>query len=126
MNTWIIVLPYTKPPLTLNGGTGSRYARAAIIKRLRIDARVLCRFHDLPMRNRLRVTLEYQPKDSRARDSINLSPTLKAAVDGIVDAGVLPDDDDAHCEQIPRILPKGPAFNSYGHRLRLVIEELGA
>lgn len=32
----------------------------------------------------------------RRRDASNLHPTVKAIIDGLVDAGVLPDDDDAH------------------------------
>lgn len=34
--------------------------------------------------------------DKRRRDAANLSPTLKALIDGFVDAGLLPDDDDQH------------------------------
>jgi crossover junction endodeoxyribonuclease RusA len=30
------------------------------------------------------------------RDVANISPTIKALIDGIVDAGLLPDDDDTH------------------------------
>jgi crossover junction endodeoxyribonuclease RusA len=122
--TWTIVLPYSKPPLTLNGGTGNRYARAALIKGIRRTATYLALRDQIPHLDRARITLEYQPRDKRRRDSVNISPTLKALADGIVDAAVLPDDDDAHCEQIPRILPKGPALNDRGHRLRLVIEEI--
>ena len=34
--------------------------------------------------------------DKRRRDAGNLHPTLKACVDGVVAAGLLPDDDDRH------------------------------
>lgn len=34
--------------------------------------------------------------DKRRRDVHNLMPTIKACVDGFVDAGLLPDDSDAH------------------------------
>lgn len=34
--------------------------------------------------------------DRRRRDVANISPTIKALVDGCVDAGLLTDDDDAH------------------------------
>lgn len=36
------------------------------------------------------------PNRSRKRDAPNLWPTMKAAIDGIVDAGWLPDDNDEH------------------------------
>lgn len=48
-----------------------------------------------PMRSaRLVVTVRWP--DHRRRDVANLAPTVKALVDGAVDAGVLPDDDDNH------------------------------
>lgn len=34
--------------------------------------------------------------DRRRRDAHNLMPTIKACIDGIVDAGLLPDDSDKH------------------------------
>lgn len=41
----------------------------------------------------LTVTITYPPR-SRRRDASNLAPTVKALLDGIVDAGLLPDDND--------------------------------
>lgn len=40
-----------------------------------------------------RVTLTVHPPDRRRRDLDNLSPTVKACIDGVVDAGLLEDDD---------------------------------
>jgi hypothetical protein len=34
--------------------------------------------------------------DNRRRDVANIEPTLKALIDGCVDGGLLPDDDDDH------------------------------
>jgi crossover junction endodeoxyribonuclease RusA len=34
--------------------------------------------------------------DKRRRDAHNIFPTIKALIDGMVDAGLLPDDDDKH------------------------------
>ncbi|MBN0040196.1 hypothetical protein JN535_08455 [Cellulosimicrobium cellulans] len=44
------------------------------------------------------VTADYQLEFKRGhrRDSPNWSPTFKAALDGLVDAGVIEDDDDRH------------------------------
>ena len=36
------------------------------------------------------VTIDY--RDRRRRDAANLAPTIKAILDGLVDAGILPDD----------------------------------
>ena len=41
----------------------------------------------------LTVTIAYPPL-ARRRDAANLAPTVKALIDGAVDAGLLPDDND--------------------------------
>ncbi len=41
-------------------------------------------------------TVDVAWPDKRRRDVANVHPTVKAIVDGLVDAGVLPDDDDRH------------------------------
>jgi crossover junction endodeoxyribonuclease RusA len=48
-------------------------------------------FHD-----RAHLTVHVGWPDKRRRDVANISPTIKALLDGIVDAGLLPDDDDTH------------------------------
>jgi len=45
---------------------------------------------------RLHLTVHVTWPDRRRRDVANLSPTIKALVDGAIDAHVLPDDDDRH------------------------------
>lgn len=47
----------------------------------------------LPELQRAHVTAVLHPHDKRRRDPANWYPAVKAAVDGIVDAGVLEDDD---------------------------------
>lgn len=59
------------------------------------------------------------PRGGRA-DPANAAPTVKALVDGLVDAGMLPDDDSTHLvgpdfRREPGCSPKGT------HRIRLVI-----
>jgi len=44
-------------------------------------------------RCRLTVTITYPPL-ARRRDASNLAPTIKCLVDGVADAGLLPQDDD--------------------------------
>lgn len=43
-----------------------------------------------------RIVLTFAWPDKRRRDVANLYPTAKAIVDGLVDAGLLPDDNDNH------------------------------
>lgn len=45
---------------------------------------------------RARITVAYRFPTNRRREVGNLQPTSKAIVDGLVDAGLLPDDSDAH------------------------------
>jgi hypothetical protein len=45
---------------------------------------------------RAHLTVRVGWPDKRRRDVANIAPTIKALVDGCVDAGLLPDDDDAH------------------------------
>ena len=41
-----------------------------------------------------RVEVEFAYPDRRRRDRSNLAPTVKALMDGLIDAGLLPDDAD--------------------------------
>lgn len=59
---------------------------------VRSDVRLLVRAARVPPVSRVRVQLEYTPRDGRRRDTDNLVATLKAVCDGVVDAGVVPDD----------------------------------
>lgn len=46
--------------------------------------------------DRARLVVRIGWPDKRRRDAANLSPTLKAIIDGFVDGGLLPDDNDRH------------------------------
>lgn len=50
----------------------------------------------VPAFQRAEITVTYQPPDKRRRDPDNLAPTGKAAIDGLVLAGILPDDNSKH------------------------------
>lgn len=47
--------------------------------------------------DRARVVVSYRFPNNRRREVANLQPTSKAIVDGLVDAGLLPDDSDDYC-----------------------------
>jgi crossover junction endodeoxyribonuclease RusA len=90
---WTVTLPYRRPPLSLNdrGQTiGARKRKAATVKRVRADVKALAM--GIPAQAAIHVRLHYQPYDSRRRDSDNLVATLKPCIDGLVDAGIVPDD----------------------------------
>ncbi|MCC3311501.1 hypothetical protein [Nocardia africana] len=86
-HTATIKLPWSAPPLSMNdsGATrGAMFAKARKITEIRGDVVNLARKAKLPKGiDRATITLHYRPRDNRARDSVNLAPTLKAVVDGL-------------------------------------------
>ena len=89
-DSWTIRLPYTTPPLTLNGRM--HWATKARITR-EVRGYVWGTSHrDVPECDSIHVTLVYVPRDKRGRDRDNLVATLKPCIDGLVDAGIVPDD----------------------------------
>lgn len=68
--------------------------RGKLVKALRQTAWAIARRDKLPALQRAHVLYVFHPdtKGDRRRDSGNWSPSAKAAIDGMVDAGVLPDD----------------------------------
>jgi hypothetical protein len=94
--------------------------RSRITRQLRSDAHVMARYRRIPRLTRARIDAIYEPPDSRRRDAGNWYPTFKAQIDGLVDAGVLADDDHTHLDgphmYIGDPFPKG--------RVVLIITEL--
>lgn len=88
-----IDLPWPLPPLTANQRMHWAH-KAKVTREVRQTAAVLAR--KAPKAEMVVVTLHYQPRDKRRRDRHNLWPTVKACVDGLVDAGIVPDDDADH------------------------------
>lgn len=83
-------------------------AKAEATKVIREGAFLLAKHHKLPKGcSRVRLTLIYRPMDpGRRRDVINLVPTLKAAEDGLVQFGLIPDDTSQYSEPtMPVIQP---------------------
>ena len=86
---WTLHLPWKSPPLSLN--QRMHWAvKARLTKEVRLIAKVKAR--GIPDLERCSVELVWYVTDKRRRDSINPMPTLKALVDGLVDAEVVPDD----------------------------------
>lgn len=116
--TWTFRLPWTSPPLSLNSRIHWA-AKARITSSVRRTTSRLCK--PLGAANQIQVTLTYIPKDSRRRDADNLVATLKPICDGIVDAGVVTDDDPAH---MIKDMPVIAAADPKDPRLELTITVL--
>lgn len=94
--------PWTAPPLTANQRFHWR-KKAALTKDIRQWARLL--FRTTTLQAPITVQLDWHVNDKRRRDEDNIVPTLKAICDGLVDAGLVPDDTPADMrKEMPRIV----------------------
>jgi hypothetical protein len=118
LRTWRIVLPYQRPPLLMNDVRG----KAAHWSRQR-DAKAnvgeavgyLARQAKVDPVRVVAVTLVQVPPDRIVRDADGLGWMMKAALDGLVDAGCLRGDDSRYvrrttCEIAPRAVRPGSLY----------------
>lgn len=92
---------WERPPLTANQRLHWR-KRAALTKQVR--GATLDLTHQFPAMQRIQVQLIWWVNDKRRRDVDNLVPTFKAMCDGLVDAGMVPDDTPEFMDKLmPRI-----------------------
>lgn len=91
------VLPLTRSKLITANDKMHWGVRARLTKQLRQWGYLLGREGEGVARLGLthaRVEMEFAYPDRRRRDRSNLAPTVKALMDGLIDAGLLPDDAD--------------------------------
>lgn len=103
----VVETPWQRPPLTENQRL--HWARKAKLTReIRTWAGVLfrtARFAGVPDEHPLTVELTWFVNDRRKRDEENTIPTYKAICDGLVDAGIVPDDTPRYMrKEMPRIV----------------------
>lgn len=109
---WVIDVPMTVPsginqtrPLSTNDHWHWRL-RAEHVAEIRRAVGFAAKAAGIPPCEHITVGLLYTPGDYRRRDPSNLMASQKPAVDGLVDAGVVPDDTPAYVtEQMPVIQP---------------------
>jgi hypothetical protein len=106
---WMVELPWGLPLLSANGRDHYR-VRAEYTRTLRTAAAAAAQAAQLPPMPAAHVIGEYRPGHrTRRRDPANWAPSFKAAADGLVDAGVLPDDDASRMVgPDPRLGPPDP------------------
>lgn len=117
--SWSFDLPMSSP-LSLNHRTHHQ-VKAKQVRTVRDAAAMLSKMAKIPKLGRCRVTLVYEPRDNRRRDPLNLVATLKPVQDGIVDAGVVPDDT---IEYLESPMPIIDAPNGKKGRLWVLVEKL--
>lgn len=95
-------------------------AKAERTAAIRALARVAARGHQAVTRVAVTVAVSYPT--SRRADPSNAAPTVKAALDGITDAGVWPDDDSEHVVSVTYV--RGETTHQRGlYRLAINLEE---
>lgn len=100
MTTYRIDLPYRRPPLSLND-RHNRWVKAKLVAEIRKDVWLLAKYHKIPAVEKITVQLHYAPGRRGRHDPMNLTATSKPAIDGLVDARVVPDDDSEHVHELP-------------------------
>lgn len=102
---WELPLPFDAPPLKDN----DRHhwaVKARHTRKLRDASHVIAAHNRLPKNlARVTITLHWRPSTNRRRDQLSIAPTLKPLVDGLVDYGLIADDDTTHAELSCRIEP---------------------
>lgn len=102
--------------------------RASVTRTWRTLAWAEAKRARIPALDRARIVIEWMPPDRRRRDPANAAPMGKAAVDGIVDAGVLPDDSAQYLDgpdfRLGRVTPSPLAAAARMATLRITISEV--
>lgn len=95
-----LTLPVAVPAAEVANANDARREHWAVKSRkaraLRARGALAYRLAGSPRMDRVRCVVHVYYPDRRKRDVANLHPTVKALVDGMVAAGLIPDDDDAH------------------------------
>lgn len=93
MNEWTIRVPNPAAPLTMNVARRlNHHVYARQIRNIREQAHWLAAAQRIPALPACEVELHYAPPDNRRRDADGLVAYLKPFCDGLVDAGIVPDD----------------------------------
>lgn len=114
--TYIVALPAGMKLLNANDRTHWR-TRARITKALREAAEESALDAQIPPLNRATIQAVLHPHDKRRRDAHNWYPSFKAAIDGVVDAGVLPDDNGKHLIKVEVVLGAPVRHNQIALRI---------
>lgn len=119
---WVLELPALEP-LSLNDRRHPMQ-RHSLSKRWKKSAWVCALDAQVPPLAFARVRLHYLAPDRRRRDADNLAATSKPVVDGLRDAGVIPDDDTEHIDHLMPAIHAPTEDGPSGPRWWLVIDEL--
>lgn len=96
-----IILAWDRKPVTTNAErSGNRWARAASTREWRDAFAWIAKRERVPPMRWINVVAQPSQKRGRLQDTAACNPSVKAAIDGLVDAGVIPDDSGEYVRQI--------------------------
>lgn len=108
-------------PLLSANARPNRWHKSRMVAAIREGAGWQAKHEHIPTLDRVEITGIYHPARRGRHDADNWSPTRKPAIDGLVDARVLPDD---NCEHVVRTSDEIGAIDPYGPSYELVIREV--
>lgn len=118
--TYTLTFPWPRPPLSANDRL--HWARKSrLTKEIRTTAFMLARNGRIPAMGCCQVQLVWTVTDRRRRDSDNTYPTFKAMCDGLVDAGVVPDDTPEFMVKLAPVILHEPGGTG---RVELTVQEV--
>jgi hypothetical protein len=104
MVTWTV--EYYERAWTTNAErSGNKWERAKLTKKWRTDFATLGKFHNAPKYAWIDIVVDLQLKGP-LQDTGSCFPSVKAAVDGLVDIGVIPDDSPQFVHSLHFTAPK--------------------
>lgn len=103
----IYSLEFNQRPWTTNAErAGNRWERAKLTKEWRDGFAWLAKMEKIPEMRWVSVTVQPYQKGGRLQDVGACNPAVKAAIDGLVDAKVLPDDSPEFVKSLLFLPPK--------------------
>jgi crossover junction endodeoxyribonuclease RusA len=89
-----------------DGSTTGLSGASKLTKEWRTGFQLLAKYEKIPPMVWITVTAEPHQKGGRLQDVGACNPSVKAAIDGLVDAGVLPDDSSQFVKSLVFLPPK--------------------
>jgi len=100
-------LEFEQRPWTTNAErAGNRWERAKLTKEWREAFAWIAKSHGIPQMRWISVTVEPHQKTGRLQDVGACNPAVKAAIDGLVDAGIVIDDSPEYVKSLIFLPPK--------------------
>jgi len=114
--TWTLTPDWPKPPLSMNQRLHWA-AKKDLTASIRQTVKLLAKNAKIPTLAHADVLMVWTVPTLHRRDADNPAPTLKAACDGLVDAGIVPDD-------TPQWMTKHMPFIEYERGVKAVRFEI--